>query len=119
MYEAFQHFFDLSDGERRAVLQTLPDAQRQQVEKMMKFLEQLPREERAQGLNAIGKLVLMNGAEQREFFVNAARWKELSPAEREAWLKLVPRLPPIPPGAGLPRPPLPGGLRLSAATNSP
>jgi hypothetical protein len=116
MYASFQNYFELEGADKQKVLDTLPAAERQQVEKTLQTLERLPKEQREQGLQSIGRLAGLSDDQRRVFFSNAGRWKEMAPAEREVWLKLIGHLPPQPPANMLPPVPHPdGGL----ATNSP
>ena len=78
---------------------------------MLKTLQaflRLPKSRRDECLQSFGKFASMTAEERQEFFKNAERWKELSPAERQAWRNLVnrfppmPPMPPMPPGAGPP-----------------
>ena len=107
---SFQRFIELPAADRRVILDSLPDTQRQQVERTLQALEQLPRDQRDQSLLSITKLAGMTEAQRLEFFKNVARWKALPPAEQDAWRDLVNRLPPMPPGLGPPMPPMPPPL---------
>jgi len=124
VYAGFEHYFDLPENEKQQVLALVPAAERPRVARTLAELDQMPANQREQGLHAIGTLVGMTGEQRRLFLQNAERWKSMSPAERETWLKLVSHLPPLPPSpainplslppmppSSLPRPP------LSAATN--
>ncbi|HZV34442.1 MAG TPA: DUF3106 domain-containing protein [Verrucomicrobiae bacterium] len=130
MYDGFQRFFELSDAEKEKTLGVLPPAERVQMEAALKKFAQLPKARRARCLNSFSEFSNMNEAEREEFIRNAERWRELSPAERQAWRELVYRLPkgpPLPPGIAIP-PPLPpmppvrhGSLQVNnavQATNS-
>ena len=55
------------------------------------------------------KLASLSPAERREFLVNAEEWQKLKPEDREAWRKLVSKVPPLPPPPNR-LPPLPPGL---------
>lgn len=130
MYDGFQRFFELSDAEKEKTLGVLPPAERLQMEAALKKFAKLPKARRAQCLNSFTEFSSMSEAEREEFIRNAERWRELSPAERQAWRELVYRLPkgpPLPPGIAMP-PPLPpmpparhGALQVNnavQATNS-
>jgi len=106
-------FFDFTPKEQEKALSTLSPTERAQMEETLRKLEQLPREQRVQCLRSFGELVGMSPAELVQFLKNAERWREMPLAEREAWRKLVrklPEMPPLPPDFYLsppPPPPLP------------
>lgn len=109
MYDSFQKFFELSDAEKQKMIGVLPLAERMQMNIALQKFAHLPKVRREQCLNSFGKFSSMSESERQEFLKNAERWRELSPAERQAWRNLVNRLPqrpPLPPGLALP-PPLP------------
>ena len=85
--------FELEDADKQKVLDTLPVAERQQVEKTLQALERLPKEQRDGALQSIDQLAGLTDEQRRVFFSNAERWKEMSPAEREALAQLVNHLP--------------------------
>ncbi|MDB6066980.1 MAG: hypothetical protein JWR26_3188 [Pedosphaera sp.] len=114
MYASFRRFFDLPDQGKQKIIGTLPEAERPRMLKTLEALERLPKDQRDRGLQFIGALANMSDAQQQEFFRNAERWKEMPSAERQVWRRMVDRLPPMPPGAGMP--PLP---MLPMATRTP
>ena len=95
-YANFQRFFELSPAGKQEILNSLPVIERQQVEATLAGLDRLPREQRNLGLKSLGQLAGLTDEQLREFFSNASRWKQLSPAEQQTWLKLVSHLPPLP-----------------------
>ena len=107
---SFQKYYDLSAAEKQAVLDTLSAAQRAQMDKAVKLLGDLPRDQRGMFLSALGRLSSMSDADQQEFMHNAERWSAMTPEERQVWRQLANRVPPLPPlPPGLHRPPLPSG----------
>lgn len=115
MYANFQHFFELTDADKQKTLNVLSPAERQQMFRALQTFQRLPKSQRDECLQSFGKFASMTTEERQAFFKNAERWKELSPAERQAWRNLVnrfPPMPPLPPGLGSPpMPPLPVSLR--------
>jgi hypothetical protein len=97
MYSSFEHFFDLDNDDQQKVLSTLPPTERGPVEKTLRDLEHLPREQRDRGLQSISALAGMPDEQRQAFFKNAELWRELPPAERQTWRKVVAHLPPMPP----------------------
>jgi Protein of unknown function (DUF3106) len=111
------HFFELTPDEKQKTLNTLSDAERRQMEKTLQSFDKMPPDQRAECVNAFAKFASMDAWQRAEFLVNAARWSEMSPAERQAWRDLVvnvPQWPPLPPGF---LPPAPTGTAPAVATN--
>ncbi len=104
---ALSQFFDLPAKEQQRTLEVLPAAEREQMENALKAFASLPREQRQICINSFEKLNQMTPSQRDEFLKSAARWKAMSPAERETWRALVDMLPPQP-AVQLP-PPLPPG----------
>jgi hypothetical protein len=116
----FNLFFTLTDDEKQKTLNALSDAERQQMENTLKSFDKMPPTQRAECVNAFTKFASMNALEKSEFLKNAARWSEMSPAERQAWRDLVvhvPQWPPLPPGFMASLPPAPPGASPGMATN--
>jgi hypothetical protein len=116
-YAHFQNFFELTADEKQAVLNTLPESERQPFKKTLASLERLPREQRVAALRSLSQLAGLTAAQRSELFDKMSRWKQLSPEEQELWQKLdvhLPPLPPLPPPLPPRFPPLPG---MSLATN--
>jgi len=109
---SFQKFYDLSAGEKQAMLDTLSADQRAQLDKAFQLLGRMPKDQRNLFVAAAGKLSSMSAAEQQEFLHNAERWSAMSPDERQVWRQIASRLPPMPPGLG--RPPMPPGVANSS-----
>jgi hypothetical protein len=117
-----QKFFELTDAEiAREKLQTLQFSQeeRQLMEQTLAQFKQFQPAQRSACVKNFSKLASLSPAERREFLVNAGEWQKMKPEDREAWRKLVSKVPPLPP---LPQryrlPPLPTArsLRASPAT---
>jgi hypothetical protein len=127
IYARSETFFRLTEADRQKTLLTLPEPERQQMEKTLEVFEKMPKDQQERCIRAFGRLAGMTEEERQEFLVNAGRWSEMSRAERQAWRNLVQKLPepPLPPGLRrppMPPPPIPVAPRptgsLSLATNS-
>ncbi|MGH7992333.1 MAG: DUF3106 domain-containing protein [Limisphaerales bacterium] len=93
-------FFDLTPDEKQETLNTLSDAEREQMEKTLQAFGNLSKAQRIECIHAFAKFANMNAAEKREFLQNAERWSQMTPAERQTWRDLVtnvPNWPPMPP----------------------
>ena len=113
----FNHFFELTPGEKQNTLNTLSEAERHQMEKTLQAFEKMPAAQRAECISAFAKFASMNPSERAEFLKNATRWSEMSPAERQTWRDLVvnvPQWPPLPIGFVAP---IPGESGPGMATN--
>lgn len=104
----FNAFFTLDPEERNRVLARLPAARREALMPTILNLQQLPEGQREACLDALLRFVTMTPAQQAQFLQNAAEWRKLSEAEKQAWRHVVVEFPPLPPGLGTP--PLPPGL---------
>jgi len=93
----FTQFFELRPTEKEKVLHTLSDAERDQIERTLSTYEKLKPGQRARCVNGFEKFASLTPEEQQQFLKNAARWKVMSPNERQAWRELVERLPAMPP----------------------
>jgi hypothetical protein len=106
MFASFQRFFDLSESEKEKTLDALSESQRQEAEKVLSPIEKKPKSEQEQYLAAFRQFSEMSAPEREQFMKNAGRWRQMSPAERQAWRDLVKQLsemPPLPPDLILPR----------------
>ena len=113
----FNHFFDLNEEEKQKTLNTLSEAERQQMENTLQAFDKMSPALRAECVRAFAKFASMSAPEKAEFLKNAERWSAMSPAERQAWRDLVvnvPQWPPLPPGFVPPAPPENGS---AVATN--
>jgi hypothetical protein len=112
LFERFNEFFDLTATEKVRALNTLSEAERQQIEKTLKRFGQLTPENRRQCMLAMQKFVSLSVGERQQFLKNARRWQCMTPEQRQSWCGLVNTLseqPPLPKAANLP--PLPPILR--------
>ncbi len=116
MYASFQRFFELTEAEKKQTVGLLPDNQREQMTTILHSFDNLPKAARDERLQAFAKFSNLNAEARQEFLKNAERWRELSPAEREAWRSLINRLPPSPPlPPGMVFPPMPPRSALQAS----
>jgi hypothetical protein len=107
----FTNWFELTDAEKaREKLLPLPlnDEERQLMERTLARFKQLAPSQRSACVQNFSKLASLTPAERREFLVNAEEWQKMKPEDREAWRKLVSKIPPLPPSHR--HPPLPPGL---------
>lgn len=110
--EQFERFFTLPEREQEKILGTFSAAERQQMEQTCASFEKLPPDQRQACVRSFKKFANLSPAEREQFLKNAARWQQMTPAEREAWRTLVNDAnywPPMPPGLdhSPPLPPLP------------
>jgi hypothetical protein len=103
--ERLQRFFQLPPVEQEKTIETLPEPERRQMESTLNAFAQLPAARRKATVNAFQRFAGLTEAERGEFLRNAERWKEMSPADRATWRRLVLELPPSPPGLFEPPPP--------------
>ncbi len=104
-------FFDLTPREKQKALNTLSDAERQQMEKTLDAFGKLPPLQRFKCIHAFTEFAGMSAQEKQDFLKNAQRWSQMSPKERQTWRDLVTHVPewaPLPPPA---MPPLPAPLK--------
>jgi hypothetical protein len=118
----FNRFFELTPAEKQKTLNTLSDAERQQMEKTLETFGKLPPAQRWKCIRAFTEFASLSAQEKQDFLKNAQRWSQLSPKERQTWRDLVTHVPAWPPlPSALIMPPLPPQLtqRLHpvAATN--
>jgi hypothetical protein len=104
--DRFKQFFELTQEEKDKAIKPLPEPEREQVERTLRMFGSLSPEQREQCMSSFAKYTSLSLAERQEFWRNVERWKQMTPAEQEAWRELVKRLPPRPP-LPPPRPPLP------------
>jgi hypothetical protein len=96
--EQFQQFFQLPAAEQAKTLESLPAAEREKVHATLDAFGRLPVARRQATLEAFHRFAGLTVAERVEFLRNANRWREMSPEDRATWRRLVPELPPAPPG---------------------
>ena len=63
----------------------------------------LPSVQRQVCIDSFRKFANMTPEQQLQFLKNAERWQAMTPSERETWRTLVTKLPPLPPGFGVPQ----------------
>ncbi len=102
MVENFHQFFDLSEKEKAKTLGTLSEAERRQMEQTLQEFAKLPSVQRQVCIDSFRKFANMTPEQQLQFLKNAERWQAMTPSERETWRTLVTKLPPLPPGFGVP-----------------
>jgi hypothetical protein len=102
--EQFRRFF-----EQRQTISTLPEAERQQMERALQAYAELPPAQRQRCIDSFGKFVAMEPEERAQFLQNAEKWEAMTAHERQLWRTLVGELPPMPPAPpGMP--PMPPGF---------
>ncbi len=114
----FNRFFELTPAEKQKTLNTLSDAERQQMEKTLETFGKLPPAQRFKCIRAFTEFAGLSAAEKQDFLKNAQRWSQMSPKERQTWRDLVthvPAWPPLPPALILP--PVPPLYHPALATN--
>src|SRR5262245_19798677 len=74
----FYQFFNLTQSEKDKTLQTLSEAERQQIEKTLNTYEGLSAQQRAQCLKSFQKFASMNPEERQQFLKNAQRWERMT-----------------------------------------
>jgi hypothetical protein len=116
----FNGFFELTATEKAKTLNTLSEAERQQMEKTLETFGKLPAAQRLKCIRAFTEFASMSPEEKKEFLKNAQRWSQMSPQERQTWRDLVthvPEWPPLPPSLLPPLPPTPPRRPPLVATN--
>ncbi|MCW5558269.1 MAG: DUF3106 domain-containing protein [Verrucomicrobiae bacterium] len=88
----FQQFLELRPAERERVLRRISSAERAQMEATLERFRELPPGQRDRALNGFRRFLDMPPAERTLFLENAAQWERLTPAEREAWRRVVERV---------------------------
>jgi Protein of unknown function (DUF3106) len=107
----FVALFEFSDeekalGQLRAL--ALSPEERELMEKTIEAFKKLPVTARANCVRNFPKFAELSPVERRDFLYNAQQWQRMSAADRDAWRKIVskvPKFPPLPPG--IRQPPLP------------
>jgi len=116
----FNRFFELTPEEKQESLNTVSDADRQQMEQTLASYGKLTPEQRKKCIDSFEKFATMSVAERDQFLKNAEQWSRMSPEERQKWRDLVNVAPITPPGASPPRPGAPSssyqppGLSIAA-----
>lgn len=104
-----QRFFVMTTPEQRETINTLSDAERQQMEGSLAAYAQLPAGQRQRCIDSFEKFAAMAPEERAQFLQNAEKWEAMTVRERQLWRTLVGQLPPMPPAPpGMP--PMPPGF---------
>lgn len=123
----FAALFEFSDEEKAlGQLKALPLSaeERDLMEKTIAVFKKLPVTARESCVKNFPKFAELSPVERRQFLYNAQEWQKMSSADREAWRKIVakvPKFPPLPPGLGLPPMPTVKPIRVPVpivATNT-
>jgi hypothetical protein len=115
--QRFDQFFELTPKEKEKALNTLSEAERQQMDKTLRTFEKLTKTQREVCVRSFEKFANLSLEERALFLKNADRWRLMSPEERQAWRNLVAKMPEWPPIPPLPPPPLPPGFPSPNLTN--
>ena len=116
--DQFNRFFELTPLEKKKTLNTLSDAERQQMEKTLETFGKLPPAQRLKCIRAFTEFAGLSAQEKQDFLKNAQRWSQLSPKERQIWRDLVTHVPEWPPmPSALFVPPMPPAFHPALATN--
>ncbi len=104
----FNQVFQLTPDDKQKTLRHLSEPERRQIERTLRAFQEFSPELRKQCLVSFERFNGLTEAERQQFLNNAARWKLMSPSQRESWKELVnhlsaqpappPDLPPLPPG---------------------
>lgn len=105
----FEGFFNLTPAEQSRTLNLLTASERAALQKTIGNFAGLDPAERERCLRGLRQFSRMTQNERLAFLQGAERWKLLPDEQQQTWRRLVTKLPPLPPGAGLP--PLPPGLK--------
>lgn len=114
----FTSLFEFSDEEKalgQLRSMSLSPEERELMEKTIAMFKKLPVTARENCVRNFPKFAELTPVERREFLYNAQQWQKMSATDREAWRKIVakvPKFPPMPPGIGLPPKPTVKPLRV-------
>jgi hypothetical protein len=100
----FQQVFTLSEKEKAKLLTPLGEPERRWMEYTLKAFAKLPEAQRESCIASFRKFADLSNEERTQFLTSAARWEAMSAEDRQAWRRLVTRMP-------TPPPPLPPDLR--------
>jgi hypothetical protein len=105
----FNAFFELSESEKHKTLQALSEAERGELEEVLRTFARLPSHQRQSCVESFQKFANLSSSERERFLKSAERWQSLTPNERQTWREIVTALPPLPEGFNsAPPPPFPG-----------
>jgi len=88
----FQQFLELRPAERERVLRRISSVERVQMEATLERFRELPPGQRERAVKGFRRFLDMPPAERASFLENAARWERMTPAERDAWRRVVERV---------------------------
>ncbi len=97
---SFHQIFELTSADKRKIMHQLPEAERQEMKRVLSQYENLPASQREICIESFEKFQNMSFEEQQQFLKNAERWRMMTPSERQQWKSLVEELstsPPAPP----------------------
>ena len=118
MYASFEHYFRLSEEEKQKMLDTLSAPERNQTERALDPIDdKWPKAEQEKYFAALKQYLDMTPDQRKHFERSTQRWLKMSESERQAWRDMVKQLsnmPPLPPGAVLPKA---SGAPTSLGTN--
>jgi hypothetical protein len=112
-----REFLALSPREQQKALESLPPPERVSMARTLKTFADMQLEQRRICLDSLERFCRLNKEQRDEFFKNAARWKAMSPRERDTWRELIEIVPPAGPSP-LRTPAPPGGETAGPATAS-
>ena len=116
----FNRFFELTPEQKDQALGLVSDEERSQMEQTLASYAHLTPEQRKQCIDSFEKFARMGVAERDQFLKNAARWREMTPEERQKWRQLVDVAPIMPRGFSLrPQPQSSGGAYSPSITTAP
>ena len=110
----FSSLFELTEREKAGVLRPLPlgPEERRLMEKTLEQFSRLSPGQRDLCIRNFEKLAALPAPERRQFLASAQEWQKMRAEDREAWRRLVSRVPPLPPLPGRTLlPPLPPPAR--------
>lgn len=112
MLASYARFYELQASRQEAALEKMPFSFRRECESQRNELLRMTTEQRQRTLNSLRAFAKMSPEEQARFRENAKRWKDMTPQERNFWMRYVEqlpkRLPPMPPGVEMPGRSTPG-----------
>ena len=89
LYGGFVRYFELSEPEKERILGNLFQPERAQTEKVVSSIENWPKPQQEAYMAALRQFTEMSPAERENFMKNAHRWQQMSLPERQAWRDLV------------------------------
>jgi len=99
IFKSFVQMFTLSDEEKaaeRLLPYRLSPEERVRMQQSLRQLGSLAPAQREECLRNFSRFADLSPAERRQFLVNVQEWERLKPEDREAWRRMVSRMPPLP-----------------------